>query len=255
MANEQIQIAKAANRDVPDCKPSPSQDCSDVIHISVFFDGTGNNKDVDTTPKKWSNVARMFFAAEMCSKQSSNVYPIYISGIGTPYNGNAVNWLSKPNVWNEDKIKGLGFGGDLPVVGVCTLMALAQASGADKVIACLDARMGEVYHAAYEKVSGEWQAVIEPGLYKPDAVPAIQGGGWVGVGSGWQTYGEQLSNIYAAHISVMQPALLPTASAILKLAEPVFASGQAKPAHDAMPIYIRNRVALKTAEREQGLRL
>ena len=101
----------------------------------------------------------------------------------------------------------------------------------------------------------EWQAVIEPGLYKPDAVPAIQADGWVGAGSGWQTYGEQLSNIYADHISAMQPALLPTASAILKLSSPTFASGQAKPAHDAMPIYIRNRVALKTAEREQGLRL
>ena len=151
--------------------------------------------------------------------------------------------------------QGLGFGGNLPVVGVCTLMALAEASGADKVIACLDARMGEVYHAAYEKVAGEWQTVVEPGLYKPEAVPAIQGDEWVGAGSGWQTYGEQLSNTYASQISAMQPALLPTASAILRLSMSTFASGQAKPAHDAMPIYIRNRVALKTAEREQGLRL
>ncbi|HSH54094.1 MAG TPA: tRNA (adenosine(37)-N6)-threonylcarbamoyltransferase complex dimerization subunit type 1 TsaB [Methylotenera sp.] len=151
--------------------------------------------------------------------------------------------------------QGLGFGGNLPVVAVCTLMALAEASGASKVIACLDARMGEVYHAAYVKVAEEWQAVIEPGLYKPDAVPVIQGTAWVGAGSGWQTYGEQLSVIYAEQLSSMQPALLPSASAILQLAQPIFARGEAKPAHDAMPIYIRNRVALKTAEREQGLRL
>src|SRR6476646_4387942 len=39
--------------------------------------------------------------------------------------------------------QGLGFGGHLPVVGICTLLALAEASGASKVIACLDARMGE----------------------------------------------------------------------------------------------------------------
>lgn len=151
--------------------------------------------------------------------------------------------------------QGLGYGSNLPVVGVCTLMALAEASGATKVIACLDARMGEVYHAAYEKVNEEWQAVIEPGLYKPDAAPAIQGSDWVGAGSGWQTYGEQLSAIYAEQLTSTQPALLPSASAILQLARPVFARGEAKPAHDAMPIYIRNRVALKTAEREQGLRL
>jgi tRNA threonylcarbamoyladenosine biosynthesis protein TsaB len=151
--------------------------------------------------------------------------------------------------------QGLGFGGSLPVVGVCTLMTLAEASGATKVIACLDARMGEVYHAAYEKINDEWQALIEPGLYKPDAVPAIQGSGWVGAGSGWQTYGEQLSVIYAEQLVSMQPALLPSASAILQLAQPIFVRGEAKPAHDAMPIYIRNRVALKTVEREQGLRL
>jgi tRNA threonylcarbamoyladenosine biosynthesis protein TsaB len=144
-------------------------------------------------------------------------------------------------------------------------MALAEASGATKVIACLDARMGEVYHAVYEKTTSEkttsekiaeqWQAVIEPGLYKPDAVPVVQGNGWVGAGSGWQTYSEQLSTIYAEQLLSTQPALLPSATAILQLARPVFARGEAKPAHDAMPIYIRNRVALKTAEREQGLRL
>lgn len=151
--------------------------------------------------------------------------------------------------------QGLGFGANLPVVSVCTLLALAEASGASKVLACLDARMGEVYHAAYERVESEWQTVIEPGLYKPDAVPVILGADWVGAGSGWQTYAEQLSAIYNEQLLTIQPALLPTASAIIRLAQPIFISGNAKSASEAMPIYIRNRVALKTAEREQGLRL
>jgi len=151
--------------------------------------------------------------------------------------------------------QGLGFGANLPVVSICTLLALAEASGAEKVISCLDARMGEVYHAAYERSAGEWQTVIEPGLYKPEAAPAILGIGWTGAGSGWQTYTEQLSAVYAQQLQAVQPQLLPTASAILKLAQPIFASGDAKPASEAMPIYIRNRVALKTIEREQGLRL
>jgi len=151
--------------------------------------------------------------------------------------------------------QGLGFGASLPVVGVCTLMALAEASGADKVIACLDARMGEVYHAAYVKGADGWQAIAEPGLYKPDAVPAVTGAGWTGAGSGWKTYTEVLGQAYAGQLTETQPDLLPTACAILALAQPLFASGNAKPASEAMPIYIRNRVALKTAEREQGLRL
>ncbi len=152
-------------------------------------------------------------------------------------------------------VQGLGFGANLPVVSICTLLALAEASGAEKVIACLDARMGEVYHAAYARVSGEWQIVIEPGLYKPEAAPAIEGNGWTGAGSGWQTYKEQLGAVYAGQLQAVQPELLPIASAILRLAQPIFARGEAKPASEAMPIYIRNRVALKTAEREQGLRL
>ncbi len=151
--------------------------------------------------------------------------------------------------------QGLGFGAQLPVVSICTLLALAEASGADKVIACLDARMGEVYHAAYERVSGEWQTVVEPGLYKPEAAPAIASMGWTGAGSGWQTYAEQLGAVYARQLQAVQPQLLPTASAILRLAQPIFARGDAKPASEALPIYIRNRVALKTTEREQGLRL
>lgn len=151
--------------------------------------------------------------------------------------------------------QGLGFGTGLPVVSVCTLMALAQASGADKVIACLDARMGEVYHAAYLKVENGWKCTIEPGLYKPESVPALEGADWVGAGSGWQSYIEKLSLAYVGQVKTIQPQLLPKAGAILEIALPIFERGNAKPAAEAMPIYIRNRVALKTSEREQGVRL
>lgn len=151
--------------------------------------------------------------------------------------------------------QGLGFGGNLPVVGICTLLALAAASKSSKVIACLDARMGEVYHAAYVMMDAKWQTIIEPGLYKPDAVPLITGGDWVGVGSGWNTYSEELGAMYEGQLQFTQPDLLPSAEAILALAKPTFISGNAQSASEAMPIYIRNRVALKTLEREQGLRL
>ena len=162
-------------------------------------------------------------------------------------------------------VQGLAFGAGLPVVGVCTLLALAQASQASKVIACLDARMGEVYHAVYVMSDGKWQTIMEPGLYKPSVVPplvdleavnlVLVNNDWVGVGSGWKTYPTELGDEYQAQLQSILPDLTPTAKAIFELAKPIFEHGEAKPASEAMPIYVRNRVALKTVEREHGLRL
>lgn len=149
--------------------------------------------------------------------------------------------------------QGLAFGANLPVVGVNTLMALAESSfqenAANKVIACLDARMGEIYHATFEKSDGVWHEISASCLYKPQDAPRLAGDDWVGAGSGWQSYGEQLGAIYGLQVNKVLPSALPTAAAILAIATPLFAAGLGKPAHEAAPIYIRNKVALKTAER------
>ena len=149
--------------------------------------------------------------------------------------------------------QGLGFGANVPVVGVNTLHAIAQASGASKVIVCTDARMGEVYFAALEKNEEAWVELSATQVCKPEAAPMLASDDWVGVGSGWAVYDKVLS----AHFSVTEklPHITPTAEAILQLAAPIFAAGQAKPASDARPIYIRNRVALTSLERAEGQRL
>ena len=148
--------------------------------------------------------------------------------------------------------QGLAFGANLPVVAVSTLQALAQQSGAEKVIACLDARMGEIYHAAYEKNKGEWIEVSAPALFKPEDAPKVAGGDWVGVGTGWLVYPEVLQAVYGEQLREM-PApdhhSHPTASSIAELALSTFEAGLARPAHEAAPIYIRNKVALKMSER------
>jgi len=148
--------------------------------------------------------------------------------------------------------QGLAFGAGLPVVGVSTLMALAEASGQARVIACLDARMGEVYHAAYERAGSGWKTVMAPGLYKPDAVPAVDGDGWSGAGSGWAAYGDVLAAQYGQQLGLVLADASPQALAMLRLAEPEFAAGRGVPAAEAAPVYVRNRVALKTSEREAG---
>ena len=150
--------------------------------------------------------------------------------------------------------QGLGFGANIPVVGVNTLLALAQASGQARVIACLDARMGEIYYAAFECKNSEWIEQSVTRVCKPEAAPVLEGA-WTGAGSGWAVYGEVLSQIYAKSLVEILPNITPTADAILQLATPIFAAGKAKPASAAAPIYIRNRVALTTIEREAGQRL
>jgi len=113
MANEQLQAAIASSRDIPTDEPSAKQDCSDVINISVFFDGTGNNKDVDEKDQKWSNPARLWFSAFNRPNPNQNNYPIYISGVGTPFNNTAVKGWEKLEVGVEDHVLGnaMGSGG------------------------------------------------------------------------------------------------------------------------------------------------
>jgi len=151
--------------------------------------------------------------------------------------------------------QGLGFGANIPVVGVNVLTALAQASGVGRVIVATDARMKEVYHAAYERESDEWVEVHAAGVYKPNNVPKVEGKGWVGVGSAWKVYDDILSRQYHDNLINKLPEMTPAAAAILALATPAFEAGLARPASEAKPVYIRDRVALTSKEREQGLRL
>lgn len=145
--------------------------------------------------------------------------------------------------------QGLALGRDLPVAGICTLLALAENCGADKVIACLDARMGEVYHGAYQKCGAEWTEIDAPGLYQPDAVPRVEGGHWTGCGSGFRVHGAALAHCYGGAISRTDPDAVPNAGAMLRLAEQVFAAGQGVDAAAAVPLYVRDKVALKANER------
>jgi tRNA threonylcarbamoyladenosine biosynthesis protein TsaB len=145
--------------------------------------------------------------------------------------------------------QGLALGADLPVVGICTLEALAQASGYEKVIATLDARMAEVYHAVYEKRHGTWVTVHQPGLYLPKDAKPVDGTGWFGVGSGFAAHGTALGERYAGNLAGIDAQAVPQASAIAQLASKLFLTGQGVDAALAMPLYLRDKVALKTSER------
>lgn len=145
--------------------------------------------------------------------------------------------------------QGLAFGADVPVLGVGTLLALAEASGAARVIACLDARMGEVYHAAYRREVGDWMTESEPQLCAPQQVPTVAGLDWYGCGSGFRAYTEPLQARYGAALVSIRPELYPHAREIARLAAPHIKAGQGMAAELAAPLYIRDKVALKICER------
>ena len=145
--------------------------------------------------------------------------------------------------------QGLALARGIGVVGVGSLLALAQESGAERVVACIDAHMGEVYHAAYARAGSGWEEVSAPGLYKPEAVPVPPGRGWIGCGDAFATHGDRLVSRLGDRISEVRSGASPSARAVLRLAIPRFASGEAKDAATAVPVYLRDKVALKAGER------
>ncbi len=146
--------------------------------------------------------------------------------------------------------QGLAFSADLPVAAIGTLRAMAAGCGSPRVLCCIDARMKEVYHAAYVlDADGTWHEMSAPQVCAPAAIPLAEGIGWTGCGSGFSAYGDVLQQRLGNALSEMRPGIFPHARDIAMLAAPVFAAGQGVPAEQAAPVYIRDKVALKTAER------
>jgi tRNA threonylcarbamoyladenosine biosynthesis protein TsaB len=151
--------------------------------------------------------------------------------------------------------QGLALGANLPVVPVSTLEAIAQAAwrkhGEKRVVACLDARMREVYVAAYQRRGTGWTEFVAPMVRKPDEV-VVSGSDWFGAGEGFAAYPALADRI---SLRGLDATILPTASAILESAVPRLAAGLGVDAAHALPLYVRHRVALTSVERAAGARL
>ncbi len=145
--------------------------------------------------------------------------------------------------------QGLAFGLDVPVVPVGTLAALALASGEGKVLACLDARMHEIYVAAYRVAGDCVEEVMVPKVGAGEAAPLPEGDGWRGAGDGFTACGEVLRQRMGGRLVGVAANAFPTAAAVARLAAPALAAGGGIPAAQAAPLYVRDKVALTTAER------
>jgi tRNA threonylcarbamoyladenosine biosynthesis protein TsaB len=139
--------------------------------------------------------------------------------------------------------QGLAFARGIPVLGISTLEALAEESGAPRVLACLDARMREVYYAALEKRGAAWTEVV-PAQCVPPAEVEVPDEDWIGAGNGFAVYGNM-------GLKRVLPEVHPTAIAVARLAAPRLQAGEGVDAALAAPIYIREKVAFTKAELAQ----
>jgi len=164
-------------------------------------------------------------------------------------------------------IQGIALGADLPVVPVSTLAAIAQDffdKNGDKArgerlkaglstfnvaFTAMDARMGEIFWGVYQRDEQGFARLIGKESVTPASdveFPDLTG---VGVGSGWGVYRTELMTRLAGRVSYCETDNLPRAGAIARLGARGFEHGLAVPVEQAMPVYLRDKVAKKESER------
>lgn len=145
--------------------------------------------------------------------------------------------------------QGLALGVGKPVVPVCTLEALAEQCEHLSIFVAADARMSEVYFAAYRRIDGRLVEQAAPACAVPAAVTLPPEGDWFGFGSAFGAYGDTLISALGRRLAGFDASPLPRASAVARLAADRFARGLAIDAALAAPLYVRDKVAMTTAER------
>lgn len=145
-------------------------------------------------------------------------------------------------------VQGAAFAADLPVVPVSTLAALAQRGfrerGMRRLLAAYDARMNEIYWGGFQVGTDDLvQPLLEEQVAAPEKAIVPAGSEWFGVGSGWETYAQILSQRLGPGLLGVDPDLLCSAQDVAVLGVAGLRSGQAVAAELALPVYLRDRVA------------
>ncbi len=150
-------------------------------------------------------------------------------------------------------VQGIALGAELPVLPVSTLASMAQTifnrEKTTQAFTALDARMGEIFWAVYQK---DCQGIAE--LVEPETVCVAEnitfpGGAGIGVGSGWDVYGDVLTTQLKKQLLAVEDDIWPHAATIVELAAVGYKQGQAVAPEFAMPVYLRDKVAKKESER------
>ena len=143
--------------------------------------------------------------------------------------------------------QGLALAAGLPLIGIPTLDVLTHQHPGPRVLACLDARMGEVYWAEYTRdEQGVWHGEETEAVLKPEAVTErLQqlSGEWATVGTGWPVWPDMANDTGVTLVDGNM--LLPAAEDMLPIACQLLAAGKTVAVEHAEPVYLRNTVAWK----------
>jgi len=146
--------------------------------------------------------------------------------------------------------QGIALALDRPVVPVSTLGALAMRAPGARILAAIDARMGEVYLGGFERAGDEVRACGAETVVAPEAAPLPESGAWQGVGTGFAAGNEALLHRLQGCLQAVDATALPRASDVARLAVAAHARGGAVAAERVEPAYLRDHVALTLAEQQ-----
>ena len=145
--------------------------------------------------------------------------------------------------------QGIALALDRPIVPVSTLATLALRAPGQRILAAIDARMGEVYLGAFER---DEEGLIAPcgdeQLLRPDAAQPLAGADWIGVGSGFSAQDRALVRALDSCLASTDVQALPHAADLARLAAHAFAQGRVLAPERVEPAYLRDKVALTLAE-------
>jgi tRNA threonylcarbamoyladenosine biosynthesis protein TsaB len=147
--------------------------------------------------------------------------------------------------------QGLALGLDIPVVPVSSLAALAQDVPASDaaILAVIDARMGEIYTGTFRRAAdGLVEALGEESVDRAEKLILPQSKQWSVIGSGWDAYRDVLAARLPSAPQWADGARYPQARQIARLAQPQFAAGRGVSPEYALPVYLRDKVALTLDE-------
>jgi len=154
--------------------------------------------------------------------------------------------------------QGIALGLDIPVIPVSTLQALACCASSNgeqrRIVAAIDARMGEIYAAAFCSERNALTNLGQETVLAPDAFQLANGqNDWYGVGTGFAAQKGALATRLQHRFTAIDATALPHAGETARLAAQAFARGEAVAPEHLQPAYLRNQVALTLAE-QQALR-
>ena len=150
-------------------------------------------------------------------------------------------------------IHGIAFALDLPVVPVSNLAAVAQDffdhNEENLAFVAMDARMNEIYWGVYQRNASGFAELLGKEAVLPASEIEFPGVSGVGIGSGWKAYHQELLSHLSHRVIAYEADILPRAGAIARLGARGFEQGLAVAVEQAMPVYLRDKVAKKESER------